>query len=311
VILAVSHADDEHAGPVLAALRRLGAEARLIDQADFPRRGGVALGYGGAGEGGALEGPWGSIEASQVTAVWWRRPRDFEASGALASGDAAYAVRQTGEALGGFWASLDARWVNQPWAQLAAGHKPRQLDAARRAGLEVPPTLITNLPARARAFLGAQRGGAVCKALHATPEDWQPTRLVGPGDLERLDEVRFAPVIFQAFVPGVDVRVTAVGERLFAAAIDARETASPADFRPAFAEARVEPCELPPPVAGRLRSLLRDLGLAYAAIDLRRTAAGQHVFLEVNPAGQWLFVEERTGQPIAEALAALLAGRAP
>jgi hypothetical protein len=44
-------------------------------------------------------------------------------------------------------------------------------------------------------------------------------------------------------------------------------------------------------------------------VDLRRTPSGEHVFLEVNTAGQWLFVEQATGQPIAQALAeALVAG---
>ena len=53
---------------------------------------------------------------------------------------------------------------------------------------------------------------------------------------------------------------------------------------------------------------MRRLGIVYGAIDLRRTPDGRHVFLEVNPAGQWLFVEQATGQPIARALArALLA----
>ena len=72
---------------------------------------------------------------------------------------------------------------------------------------------------------------------------------------------------------------------------------------------RVRPARLPGPVAARLRRLLRRLGLLYAAADLRRTDGGEHLFLEVNPSGQFLFVEERTGQPIAEALCDLLAAR--
>ena len=48
-------------------------------------------------------------------------------------------------------------------------------------------------------------------------------------------------------------------------------------------------------------------GLVYGAIDMRLTAEGEYVFLEVNPAGQWLFIEERTGQPITAAVADCLA----
>ena len=56
-----------------------------------------------------------------------------------------------------------------------------------------------------------------------------------------------------------------------------------------------------------LLALRRRLGLWYGAIDLRRAPDGEFVFLEINPAGQWLFVEYATGQPIAQELAALLA----
>jgi glutathione synthase/RimK-type ligase-like ATP-grasp enzyme len=103
------------------------------------------------------------------------------------------------------------------------------------------------------------------------------------------------------------VRVTAVGRRLFAAAIHVAGTGSPADFRPVFDRARVEPIGLPGPLGARLRRYLAALGLSYAAIDLRRDPAGRWFFLEANPSGQWLFVERRTGQPITDALARLLA----
>ena len=52
---------------------------------------------------------------------------------------------------------------------------------------------------------------------------------------------------------------------------------------------------------------MTSLRLAYGAIDLRRTPEGDYVFLEINPAGQWIFVEEKTGQPMTDAMAKLLA----
>jgi glutathione synthase/RimK-type ligase-like ATP-grasp enzyme len=119
--------------------------------------------------------------------------------------------------------------------------------------------------------------------------------------------VRCAPVILQEYIPGVDVRVTVVGRRLFCASIDCRHTGSPEDFRLALDESRVEPIRLPPPLRRRLLALIRGLDLRYAAIDLRRSESGDWIFLEVNPSGQWLFVEARTGLPITDAVARLLA----
>jgi glutathione synthase/RimK-type ligase-like ATP-grasp enzyme len=199
--------------------------------------------------------------------------------------------------------------VNHPARDEAATHKPWQLAVAQRSGLRVPRTCITSDPARARAFVERLRPGrAVFKSLQATAADWRPTRLVGARELGRLEIVRYAPVVFQEYVePGADVRVTAVGRRLFAAAIHVAGTDHAADFRPGYDQVRVEPIRLPAELAARLRRLLAALGLAYAAIDLRRDPAGEYHFLEVNPSGQWLFVEERTGQPITAAVARLLA----
>jgi glutathione synthase/RimK-type ligase-like ATP-grasp enzyme len=314
VILAVTHAGDDHAPLVLDALARRGAEVVVLDLADLPRTGRLALSYGYAGRVREVRVDGRPpIRAEEVTAVWWRRPRPFAANAGLRPDDAAFSARQVGGAVMGLLATLGAsgvRLVNDPWRDEVASLKTHQLAAAERAGLAVPPTLVTSDPDAARAFLGAcGPGGAVHKQLHATAEAWRPTRRVGPDELARLDALRYAPVILQAFVPGVDVRVTAVGDELFAAEIDARATASPEDFRPVLADCRVAPCALPERDSDALRALLRDLDLSYAAIDLRRREDGSLAFLEVNPGGQWYFVEQRTGQPITAALASLLASR--
>jgi glutathione synthase/RimK-type ligase-like ATP-grasp enzyme len=312
VIVAVTHAGDDHGPPVLEALRRLGEDAVVLDTGELPGRATLSAVLDPRGAEAGIRGSHGLVRAADVTAVWWRRPRPLEPSPGLRRDDADFAIRQTEAALSGLAAALETRWVNDPWRDSAASHKLHQLALARRAGLAVPSTLVTNDPEQARLFLAAAgRGRVVHKALHATPEDWRTTRFVGRAELRRLSSIRLAPVILQAYVPGVDVRVTAVGGALFATAIDARRTGSPEDFRPVFDDARVAPCHLPAPVARRLRRLLGALGLSYAAMDLRRRADGEHVFLEVNPSGQWLFVERRTGLAITQAVAALLAGRAP
>jgi len=69
----------------------------------------------------------------------------------------------------------------------------------------------------------------------------------------------------------------------------------------------VAPYALPPAVAAGLRRYLDAFGLRYAAVDLRLDAEGRLSFLEANPAGQWLFLEDRTAQPITAAVAEALA----
>lgn len=312
MILAITHAGDDHAPPVLDALARLGAEAVVVDLSALPRAGQLAFAYGDAGSSRELRlDGRPAIRADELTAVWWRRPRPFTAAGGLLPGDAILAARQTEEAFMGLLASLGAagvRLVNDPWRDEVASLKTRQLAAAGQVGLSVPPTLVTSDPEAARAFLDACEYGAVHKQLITTAEAWRPTRRVTADDRACLADLRYAPVILQAYVPGVDVRVTAVGDELFAAEIDARETASPEDFRPVLASCRVAPCTLSDREADALRALLREVDLSYAAIDLRRRDDGSLAFLEVNPGGQWYFVEQRTGQPITAALASHLSG---
>lgn len=310
MILAVTTDEDVDAVPVFDLLASRGARVQAIDLADWPGRAGLAFDSGsGAGERWLLPRDGPPIRAADVTAVWWRRVRPFVPHPGLSAGDTAFAFRQTHEAIQGFWASLQARWVNQPWRNEIAGHKAHQLPVAERCGLRVPRTLVTNDVARAEAFVAAARAAPVIhKALHATPVDWHPTRRLSDAERADLSAVRLAPVILQEYVDGVDLRVYVVGDLIFAAEIDARATASPEDFRTVFADARVAPCTLPPAVEAGLRRLMSELGIVYGAIDLRRRADGEHFFLEVNPAGLWLFVEERTGLPISAAIADLLLG---
>jgi glutathione synthase/RimK-type ligase-like ATP-grasp enzyme len=219
-----------------------------------------------------------------------------------------FAMNEAQEALSGLWYALDAFWVNDPARDLVAHRKAFQLRVAQDVGLRVPATLITNDPDAARSFVDA-RGyrDVVYKAFSATETDWRETRIMRQDELPLLDHVRYAPVIFQEYVEALyDLRVTVVGDEVFAAAIHSQETAYTVDFRMDIENAEIETVSLPDEVEDRVRALMTRLGLVYGAIDMRLDRDDRYVFLEVNPAGQWLFVEEKSGQPIASALAEVL-----
>ena len=116
-----------------------------------------------------------------------------------------------------------------------------------------------------------------------------------------------APVIFQEYVPAVrDIRVTIVGPKTFATAICPPAGGYDVDYRMDIDGARFEAIDLPAPTTRKLKAMMKRMGLVYGAVDLRRTPDDTYVFLEVNPAGEWRFVEEKTGQPITAAMAQLL-----
>ncbi len=116
-------------------------------------------------------------------------------------------------------------------------------------------------------------------------------------------------MVFQELIPKArELRVAYVAGQAFAGALDATGTSrGHTDWRRAApGECRWEQAQLPTEVANSLQVLMSDLGLVFGAVDLICTPAGEHVFLEVNPGGEWGMLERDLGLPISEAIAAAL-----
>jgi glutathione synthase/RimK-type ligase-like ATP-grasp enzyme len=309
MILVVSYPGEEHTDDVVQRLERAGHHVARIDLADFSTRASVSLSWDGGATSMCVHPTSGSpIDAGAARVGWWRRVRPFSVDPAITDPSMiAFAQSETSQAVNGMLDSLSCMWVNDRAADDAAHHKPLQWTVAQQVGLAIPRTLVTSDVDRAREFV--QRigvGKTVFKSFIAMTQSWRETRLVEQSDLDHLDAVRYAPVIFQEYIPGVDLRITVVGDQVFTSEIDARETTYPFDMRMVVGEARIKAVELPAVLTDRLLALQRRLGLAYGAIDMRRTVDDDYVFLEVNPAGQWLFTEERAGLPISQAMADML-----
>jgi hypothetical protein len=310
MILIISHLADPHATSVLEHLVRSQADVILFDTARFPREIRLDIGHASGQRSTAsvvINGVRRDMFA--VRSVWWRRPQPFEVQADVAgSEDRAFAYGECHAAITGLWSCLEAHWVNNPNRDEVAGRKAYQLKVAARLGLRVPRTLITNDPETAAAFIEREgSAGTIYKAFSATEQAWRETRLLRPEERAHLDAVRYAPVIFQEHIRAdIDLRITIIGDTIFPAEIHSGETDYPVDFRMTMHAAPIRAHVLPDIVVTKLRAFMQALGLVYGAIDMRLTSDGEYVFLEVNPAGQWLFVEERTGQPITAALAEYL-----
>ena len=308
MILVVAHEEDDHAMAVMAELSAASHPVELLDTAQFPRSGAVIERFDGGERSFAFATQGRHVSLDDCGAAWWRRPQPFTLHDGLSMQATAFVYGECHEAMAGLWPSIPAQWVNSPQLDSAAHHKPYQLTVAAEVGLTIPRTLITNDPDAARELIrevGLER--TVYKTFLATEQCWRETRIMRPSDLEHMDALRMAPVIFQEYVAAdADLRVTIIGPHLFATAIRAAPGGYEVDYRMDMPGASFQEAALPEPVAARLRDLMQRLGLVYGAIDLRRTPEGEYVFLEVNPAGEWRFVEERTGQPMTRAMATVL-----
>lgn len=314
-ILLVSHSGDFYTiDRVAAALRRVGLRPRRLDTDLFPSKIRMGMALGRSDGQSVLVLPDGTVcDPARIAAVWMRRvfpprlPEDIDPL--LAPG----CREESSAALRGFLGDLEhARFIDLPAAVLAASDKVRQLRCALRHGLSVPATLISNDPAQVAQFYAACDGRVIAKMLHALshsmgrPPLCVPTSEVRQEDLAHLDSLSLSPMVFQKRIDkGLELRVAYVGGQCFVGGIDAGASC---DGRTDWRRAQPQECgwqqaQLPDGEQRKLNKLMQSLGLRFGAIDYIRTPRKEHVFLEVNPAGEWGMLEQSLGLPISEAIA--------
>jgi MvdC family ATP-grasp ribosomal peptide maturase len=252
----------------------------------------------------------------QVRAVWARKLWSPRMAHDLDERYRSMCVNESAAALEGFFDALhDARWVNNLGHQRNAENKQRQLRLAARAGLRVPRTLVTNDPAAARQFFAETDGQTVAKLLRPlnvsmdAVNNFVYTNRVREEDLAGADALRHCPMVFQELISkAYELRVIWVAGKVFAASLDASGTSrGHTDWRRAAPdECRWHKSQLPNEVVTSLRTLMSELGLVFGAVDLICTPSGEHVFLEVNPGGEWGMLEHDLELPISEAIAEAL-----
>ena len=254
--------------------------------------------------------------ADEVRAVWARKLWSPRMTDDLDERYRSMCVSESAAALEGFLDALhDACWVNDLDQQRNAENKPRQLRLAARAGLRVPRTLVTNDAVAARQFFAETQGQTVAKLLRplALSMDAETpfvyTNRVREEDLAQAEALRHSPMVFQELIPkAYELRVAYVAGETFSGALDATGTSrGHTDWRRAAPEeCRWQKSQLPTEVARSLQVLMSELGLVFGAVDFICTPAGEHVFLEVNPGGEWGMLEHDLSLPISEAIAEAL-----
>lgn len=205
------------------------------------------------------------------------------------------------------WAEITpARVVNRVAPMGSNFSKPFQAQLIKRYGFRVPETLITNDPELVRAFR-ARHGRVIYKSISGVRSIVQT---LSDDDMARIDNIRWCPTQFQAFVEGTNVRVHTVGEKVFATAINTDATDYRYAQRQSGNHASLREIDLSDELAERCVNLGSGLGLAFAGIDLKITPENHVYCFEVNPSPAFSYYESQTGQPISHAVADYLSGLA-
>lgn len=251
---------------------------------------------------------------ADLPSVWYRRPVGPRLP-ASRPGLHEWATRESEEALAGLWRSHQALWVNHPDDNRRAEFKQEQLTRARQLGLEIPRTLVTNSGEEAREFAASTPGAIICKPLrlgrlvHEGEEKLFLTSTVSRDQLDDLGEGRETYMLQELVEKHADIRVTVIGEKCFAVEIDSQsDPESLIDWRHGGTSLRHSLHRLPDEVSHLCRRLCDGYGLHFGAIDLALRPDGGYTFFEVNPNGQWAWIEQLTGLPLSSTLADLLLG---
>ena len=253
-----------------------------------------------------------SFDVDSVRSVWWRRPLPPTIPRLYSGADhSPFIQTESDHFLHGLLWSRRCLWVNDPMNNLRASRKIVQLSKAAEHGLAVPDTLITNDAAEALAFVRSLSGRAVFKRVGSGPGPATKTSFVTPDVEARLETIADCPTTFQEYIEAqCDLRVVWIDGEMWPVSIDSQAGTSPEDCR--FDNSvTFKLWALPPSVHDGLTRLMTDLGLVFGAIDLRLGVDGQYYFLEVNPAGQFVYLELKTGIPLIAALASVLASGRP
>lgn len=248
-----------------------------------------------------------TFSSDSIISIWARRFSPFRIDKSVSKRPVrAFCGRECQSLLYGALDACGVPVINRPADEVAASRKPLQLARARETGFKIPRTLMTNDPTQIREFVRQANRPCIYKTFTPTPSLMTETRILRKSDLRHLASLRLAPMIVQEYVErGLDVRVNVFGNKVFAAEVSPRIKYAKVDWRlDLTAKWRVH--ELPDVETSRAVDLIKRLGLRYGSLDLRRGRDGQYYFFEVNPSGQFLFIEVDTGQPLSLSLAELL-----
>jgi hypothetical protein len=306
VVLVVAGQDDLMSDKIILGLDTAGAEVVRLNLTETPLQMDCCL-HEDAWLGTIQAGNGKTVHLDQIGAVLWRWGRKLPGHPAIADTDQrTWAAREDTDAVLGVLRSLPAYWMSHP-DRLASveNAKPLQLRDAAQVGLSVPPTLLAT---HGRAVDAWRTPGAPCiyKAFRAP---YKPSRgnagwVLATRVRDRLPDELLAASIFQELIDGTPIRVTVIGEQIFA--VEVTGVDYDVDWRPQQTEADLRPVLVPDKTRQGIHALMGQWGLTYGAFDFIATPAGEWVFLEVNPTGAYGFVEEATGLPLTKTIAETL-----
>lgn len=253
-----------------------------------------------------------------LSAVWYRRSHHI-GSGIEKIIDQQYFAATMGEVkrtLHGMIEGLPCFQMERFSTYRRLDSKEEQLKIASKCGLQIPPTCISNSAEQVTAFI-QRTGKAVVAKMQSSFSIQQHgneqvvfTNEINQQQLDEFDNLQFCPMVFQQKLEKkLELRVTIVGDKIFAFAIDSqKEPNAQIDWRKEGLTLMNSwhPFNLPSYLTEQLLAFMDIYKLNYGAIDLILTPDDQFYFLEINPAGEYFWLDKLCNNAISKQIAAVL-----
>lgn len=303
MILIVSVSDDLHANVILGKLKERGyKDSHLIASDLIATSQSISINITNQGVDGYLADGGRRISLRDAKVLWLRRPRAVQLldESAHAAQSLELINNDCRVGLNGLiTTSFHGKWISAPAATQQASDKVFQLLAAKFGGFRIPATMVSQNRDEVIEFFERCDHNIIVKTLAGTNNAFLLTRrLANPRDIAS-EAFAVCPAIYQENIPGTDhLRMNVFGDRSYAALIRSTEL----DWRPDL-RVPVTAWSVPAELHRKARGVLDHLGLEMGAIDLKITPAGEFVWLEVNPQGQFLFLDALTKLNLADRFA--------
>ena len=318
MVLIISNKFDPHADKIILELKKQKCSFIRFNTEDFPQKILVSINFSDSylSDNSSIHflNLDKIVKISDLSSVYYRRPNPFKINPLITEKiHEDFALGECITAIQGLEYCLHCLWVSHPHNLRRAENKIYQLNTAKKIGFNTPLTLITNDPLQIKSFYekcndNNKGNGLVIKVLRHANTLGLCTRKVSLSDLEKSNNIKFAPCFFQEYIEKkIEVRITIVGKQIFAAEIHSQDDEkAKIDWRAGYDYVKYYPHELPAEIQSKCIMLLEEMQLAFGAIDMIITPDGQYIFLEINPNGQWLWIENFIGLPISKTLTKML-----
>jgi len=316
MILIVTNRQDQTADFLILELKKRKADFVRFNTEDFPQNTSISWKLIDSVIDGYFIFPKRRIRFDEITSIWYRRPVSPVPSGNIDEEAQNFVIAESLATLDGLWRTVDCFWVSNPDNIRNAENKLFQLKKALQVGFHVPQTIVTNDPASSIAFYIEQGGDVVYKPLRkgrlerGENQSIIFTNPVNSEAAKQLNRVKLAPSLLQSYVhKRIELRVTVIGEKVYAVSLDSQKIPKAIhDWRKALSDGIPQKVFLlPPEIMDKCKALVMNLGLKFGAIDLIVTPNDEFVFLEINPNGQWAWIQQVCPEiPLRETLADIL-----